>query len=96
MLEVSVEVLYFAELKEITGKEKERVDLSNHTISELVKILLTKYPLIKEFIWEDRVNNLKESVSIAINDALVNSNDKMSIQLFTDDRVALLLPMSGG
>ena len=93
---MSVNVLYFAELKEITEKESEQVTLNDLTLSELIEVLLEKYHPLKDIIWEKNVDNLKDIISVAINDSIVKVKDKLSIKLCDGDKVAFLLPMSGG
>lgn len=91
-----IKVLFFAELKEITNKYAESFNLSNSSIKELVELLFNKYATLKNVIWDSASDNLKNTVSIAINDSLITNEDKLSILLSNDDKIAFLLPMSGG
>ena len=93
---MKVEVLYFAELKEITGKDKESFSLNDSKLLELINALFIKYDSIKKLIWEENKNNLKKNVSIVLNDEIVNHNNKLSIKLSEGDKIAFLLPISGG
>ncbi|MFX1385347.1 MAG: MoaD/ThiS family protein [Promethearchaeota archaeon] len=91
-----IKVLFFAELKEITNKYAESFNLSNSSIKELVELLFNKYATLKNVIWDSASDNLKNTVSIAINDSLITNEDKLSILLSNDDKIAFLLPISGG
>jgi MoaD family protein len=91
-----IEVLYFADLKDIAGKNKEFIDLEICTIKELAKKLLLKYPQFKDLIWDEKYQNLKQKISLAINDNINQQNNRLSIELVEGDKVAFLLPLSGG
>lgn len=91
-----VEILYFADLKDITGKDKENINLNNNKLKELIHILINKYPPFKNLLWDEGNQILKNIISIAINDSIIHNKDKLTIQLSNDDKVAFLLPVSGG
>lgn len=91
-----VEILFFADLKDITGKEKENFNLSESNLSNLLTELFKKYSDIKELIWNDKDNNLKNNVSVAINDEIINGKNIESKSLSDGDKIAFLLPISGG
>ncbi|MBD3254228.1 MAG: MoaD family protein [Candidatus Lokiarchaeota archaeon] len=91
-----VELLYFAELKEITGKEKEEFDLTVDNMRELITHLISKYEKIKKLVWDEENARLKGTISIAINHKIRYEKDKLSITLNPEDKVSLLLPVSGG
>lgn len=85
MPKIRVTVLYFAFVHETTRKKKEIMELSTNTsIKELLSIIRTRYPNIK---------NIK-NIKISINYRIVDSNS--SSVLKNDDEVALLPPISGG
>ena len=85
MPKIRVTVLYFAFIHEITRKKEEIMELSTNTsIKELILIILTRYPNIKN------IKNMK----ISVNYRIVNSNSNSILK--NDDEVALLPPISGG
>ena len=85
MPKIRVTVLYFAFIHEITRKKEEIMELSTNTsIKELILIILTRYPNIK---------NIK-NIKISVNYRIVNSNSNSILQ--NNDEVALLPPISGG
>ena len=85
MPKIRVTVLYFAFVHETTRKKKEIMELSTNTsIKELLSIILTRYPNIK---------NIK-NIKISINYRIVDSNSNSVLK--NDDEVALLPPISGG
>ena len=85
MPKIRVTVLYFAFIHEITRKKEEIMELSTNTsIKELISIILTRYPNIK---------NIK-NIKISVNYRIVNSNSNSILQ--NNDEVALLPPISGG
>ncbi len=82
---IRVNVLYFAYIHETTRKKEEIMELSTNTsIKDLISIILTRYPNIK---------NIK-NVKISVNYRLVNSNSNSILK--NEDEVALLPPISGG
>ena len=93
---MKIEVLYFADLKDITGKDKEVLFLNQNKVIEIVNLLFEKYPSIKEIIWDENRSSMREIISLAINDTIIHEKDKLSIELSEGDRIAILLPVSGG
>ncbi|MFX1387642.1 MAG: MoaD/ThiS family protein [Promethearchaeota archaeon] len=93
---MKVQVLYFADFKDITGKDKEYFDLKKNGLIELVYLLLEKYELFKNLIWDEENQSLKSIISLAVNDNLVNKKKQLSLSFSEGDRVAFLLPVSGG
>jgi len=91
-----VELLYFAELKEITGKEKEEFNLSNHNLKNLIDLLLNKYHSLIDIIWDDKLQNLSNNISVIINNQPMHGESILSKQLNEGDTIAFLLPISGG
>ena len=85
MPKIRVTILYFAFIHEITRKKEEIMELSTNTsIKELILIILTRYPNIK---------NIK-NIKISVNYRIVNSNSNLILK--NADEVALLPPISGG
>ena len=85
MPKIRVTVLYFAQIHETTRKKKEIMELSTNTsVKDLISIILTRYPNIKN------INNIK----ISVNYHIVNSTSNSILK--NDDEVALLPPISGG
>jgi MoaD family protein len=93
---MKIEVLYFADLKDITGKEKENFILTNNKLNDVLDLLFEKYQAIKNLIWNENNSSLKEIISIVINDCIIHEKEKLSIELSEGDRIAFLLPVSGG
>lgn len=93
---MDIELLYFAEFKDITGKEKENFNLNNSNLIELIDQLFLKYNSIKKLIWDEQANNLKKYVSIAVNGEMAKSKNKLLTKLSDGDKIAFLLPISGG
>ncbi|MFO8018294.1 MAG: MoaD/ThiS family protein [Promethearchaeia archaeon] len=93
---MSVEVLYFADLKEITHKKSEKIRLEQFSITELKDILFQKYSGLKKHLWSSEKNGFKPSISIVINDKRLRENDILSHKLDKGDKIAFLLPISGG
>ena len=85
MPKIRVTVLYFAFVHETTRKKEEIMELSTNTsVKELVSIILTRYPSIK---------NIK-NIKISLNYRIVDSNSNSILK--NNDEVALLPPISGG
>lgn len=80
---IHVTVLYFAQIHEITKVKREIMELSECAlIKDLLSIILTRYPKIK---------NIK-NIKISVNFEIVNPNTVLK----DNDEVALLPPISGG
>ncbi len=93
---MKVQVLYFADFKDITGKDKEDFELNNKNLTELVNLLLEKYEPLKSLIWDENNRSLKSVISLAVNDNLIKKKNQLSVSLTEGDRIAFLLPISGG
>ena len=90
-----VEVLYFAEFKEIVGKEKEKFELSHSSLEGLLDLLFEKYEL-KDLIWDEKNHKIHDLISIIINNQAIHEKDPLLINLDDGDTIAFLLPVSGG
>jgi MoaD family protein len=90
-----VEVLYFAEFKDITSKEKEKFELSDRNLLELLNLLFEKYNL-KNIIWDQKSQKIHNLISIIINNQSIHEKDPSLISLNDGDTIAFLLPVSGG
>ena len=93
---MKVEVLYFANFKDITGKDSEFLELKESTIEGLTAKIFDKYNPIKNLIWDDEIKNLKGNISIVINDKLIRDKNKVKMKLLDGDKVAFLLHFAGG
>jgi molybdopterin converting factor small subunit len=93
---MKVEILYFADFKDITGKDREFLDLDEKTIVGLTSKIFSMYNPIKNLIWDNEIKNLKGNISIVINDKLFTGKNKGKIELIDGDKVAFLLPFAGG
>ena len=92
-----VEVLYFAEFKDITGKEREKLELSNSHLKEVVKLLSKKYgDRIHNLIWDEHIQKIHNLISIIINNQPIHEKDPSVINLSDGDTIAFLMPVSGG
>ena len=90
-----VEVLYFAEFKDIAGKEKENIELYNNSLNELIDILLAKYNF-RDLLWDEKTQNIHNIISIIINNQALHDKDPLLIELNEGDTIAFLTPVSGG
>lgn len=93
---IMIEILYFAQLKEIVEKDKETLDLKEIKVRELLNWLTNKYHPFKEILLDNKNNKLKNYISIAINHQVIHEQDILSTKLHEGDTIAFLLPVSGG
>ena len=93
---MKVEILYFADFKDITGKEREFIELKDNTVDGLSSKIFNKYSPIKNLIWDNEIKNFKGNISIVINDKLIRDKNKRNMKLTDGDKVAFLLPFAGG
>ncbi|MFX1454410.1 MAG: MoaD/ThiS family protein [Promethearchaeota archaeon] len=92
-----VEVLYFAEFKDITGKEKEKFELSSNRLNELIDLLLGKYGLrLRKLLWDHRIQRISNLISIIINNKPLLQKNPLEAHLNDGDVIAFLTPVSGG
>lgn len=92
-----VEVLYFAEFKDITGKEKEKFELSDNHLKDLVSLLFKKYgENLRNLIWDGKLQKIHNLISVIINNQPIHEKDPSIINLSDGDTIAFLMPVSGG
>jgi molybdopterin converting factor subunit 1 len=81
---ISITILYFARVKDITGVKKETMDLPpNTSIKKLLAKISLSYPDIKSIL---------NVVKISVNYKMIDMNTILK----DGDEVALLPPVSGG
>ena len=81
---VQIQVLYFQKLRDLTGRESERIPIrQGEKVSGLLKHLYLKYPELKKHA---------PSILVAVNEEYAKRNQVLN----SGDVVALLPPMSGG
>jgi len=91
-----IEVLYFAEFKDITKKETETFILSNNDLKELIDLLIKKYHPMQELLLDKKSDSLSNNISVIVNNKSIHGQDILSTSLNEGDKIALLLPVSGG
>ena len=88
MEQISVTVLYFANVREIIGKSSEIiVDQSGMTAKGLFNLLLEKYP---------KLVALRDDLSLAVNQTYIDMTNENGVKLSNNDEVAVIPPVSGG
>ena len=90
-----VEVLYFAEFKDITSKEKEQIEVKKN-LEDLLNLLFKKYNSLRKLILDDKTQKIHNLISIIINNQAIHEKDPSKINLKEGDKIAFLLPVSGG
>ncbi len=92
-----VEVHYFAELKDITRKEKVDFELSNNQLKTLIELLITKYKLpLQNLLWDENTQSISNLISIIINNQALLQENPLLAQINDGDVIAFLMPVSGG
>ncbi|TFG04937.1 MAG: MoaD/ThiS family protein [Promethearchaeota archaeon] len=92
-----VEILYFADFKTITKKEKETFHLLNHkSLIDLIQRLIVKYPSLEQILLDSDNGEIKKSISVAVNHSIINRQKIETYRLNKEDKVAFMLPVSGG
>ena len=82
-----MKILYFAWLKNKTGKSKEYIkDKKIKDVNSLLNLISKKYPSLREYI------NKKDILRIAINLKYTTKNKKLN----DNDEIAIFPPVSGG
>jgi len=95
---VSVTVRYPPQLREITGKNEERVELSQGaTLEDLFKMLSERYgEAFRGYVF-DTEGNVKENLLILLNGRSLDKHKELfGMTLGQEDILAILSPLSGG
>ena len=77
---IELNIKYFGMLAEVTACDQETILFSEDTVSDLLKILFDKYPVLEQ-----------KAFKVAQNHALVSEDTKIS-----NPEIVLLPPFSGG
>jgi MoaD family protein len=93
---MTIEILYFAEFKDITGKSKEDFEMGGKTVGDLVSLLLKKYSRLEGILWDKNSQKIHSNISVVINKNPIHNKDPHSVNLSDGDTIAFLLPVSGG
>ncbi len=93
---MGIEILFFSELKELTGIDREVINLENPTLKDLINALLNIYPKLEAILCEKKSRNLKSTINIVINEKFIQKKDKKLIPIKDGDKIAFLSPLSGG
>jgi MoaD family protein len=96
MVNMFVEILYFARLKEITKKDKEVFELSGYNLLEVIDMLFKKYPSLKEIMWDKKEQELKSQFTVVIDNEIMKKGGRLSMSLHNGNTIAFLPPFSGG
>ena len=91
-----VEVLYFAEFKDIAKKDTEKFNLSNKNLKELINLLIKKYELMQELLLDKKQESLSNNISVIVNNKPIHGKNVLTASLNEGDKIAFLLPVSGG
>ncbi|MBY8989677.1 MAG: MoaD/ThiS family protein [Candidatus Lokiarchaeota archaeon] len=92
-----VEVLYFAEFKDITEKEKEKFEFSKDHLKDLIDLLIEKYgKKIQNLIWDEDAQKIHSLISTIINNQAIHEKNPSIVKLNDGDTIAFLMPVSGG
>ncbi|KKM92903.1 hypothetical protein LCGC14_1213850, partial [marine sediment metagenome] len=86
---IKINILYFAEFRDITGKEREKIELSNNHIKELVSQLIKKYN-IQHLLWDEAAQKVQNNISIIINNEPVYETDPLLIKVNDGDTITFL------
>ncbi len=78
---MKIKILYFAHIRDITGKNSEIMDVNSNSMDEIKGAVFSKYPEIKNEI----------NLLIAINDDYYSNQE-----INENDVIAFFPPVSGG
>ncbi|MBN1803198.1 MAG: MoaD/ThiS family protein [Candidatus Lokiarchaeota archaeon] len=93
---MTIKILYFAELKEIAQKDSEELEGSKISVIEIAKFIIKNHKTTKSILLNKSSDDLNPQISVAINDNFVKKNDIDKILVVDGDKIAFLLPLSGG
>ncbi len=93
---MTIKILYFAELKEIAQKDSEEIEGSKKSVIEIAKFISNNYKGTKSILLNSSSDNLNPQISVAINHNFVKISDINKKLVMDGDKIAFLLPLSGG
>ena len=94
---MKIEVKFFTNLRELTGKKVDKLEISYAiTVDELITLLSNKYgKKFKEYIY-DKKGELQGFLSFLVNGRNINIMQGFDTKLEEGDVVAILPPVGGG
>ncbi len=100
MLILTVKILFFTSLREITGKKEEVLDLSildNPTVNKILGILSKYYgKQFVEYVYDLKTCNVRGFLQFLINGKSVSTLNGLNTKLSDGDILAILPPVGGG
>jgi MoaD family protein len=80
---------------DIIGKSDLRIDFNGTTLTELLNILVNKYPELKYELFT-KTDELTDYICIFINDKPASALDGLQTELKENDEILFFVPVSGG
>ena len=100
MLILTVKILFFTSLREITGKKEEVLDFSildNPTVSKILGILSKYYgKQFVEYVYDLKTCTVRGFLQFLINGKSVSTLNGLNTKLSDGDILAILPPVGGG
>jgi len=81
--------------KEVVGKSELDIVFEIHTLKDLLKILIEKYPKLEKEFFTNK-DELSEYICIFVNDKPISALNGLDTNLKNGDNLLFFIPVSGG
>ncbi len=100
VLILTIKILFFTSLREVTGKKEEILDLSildNSSVSKILDVLSKCYGKpFREYVYDPKTCNVRGFLQFLINGKSVSTLNGLNTKLSDGDVLAILPPVGGG
>jgi MoaD family protein len=79
----------------VVGKSELSVDFNSNTLSDLITILIGKYPQLKREFYTKN-DELTDLICIFVNDKPISALKGLNTTLKNNDEILFFIPLSGG
>lgn len=92
---IKVKIKFLRPFSEITGKSKLEIDIDGQTLTELLKLLVNRYPKLEKEFFTNK-DDLTEYICIFVNDKPISALNGLDTELKNGDNLLFFIPVSGG
>lgn len=92
---MNLKIKFLRPFSEATGKSELEIDIDGHTLTDLLKILVNRYPKLEKEFFTNK-DELTEYICIFVNDKSISVLNGLDTELKNGDNLLFFIPVSGG
>jgi len=92
---MKLNIKFLRPFSELVGKSKLEIDLHGRTLTDLLKMLVNRYPKLEKEFFTNK-DELTEYICIFVNDNPISALNGLDTELKNGDNLLFFIPVSGG